>query len=125
MLSYLRLRSAGSAIGIGLVLLTSCQTAEIEPAEFDYYSSGADFTPEVASGSVPPAQDTQWANSSGAGSSAAAIVVTVQKGDSLYGLSRRHLGDGSRWQEIVALNGLTEADIRGLAIGRELRIPIR
>lgn len=30
--------------------------------------------------------------------------VTVQKGDSLFLLAKRHLGHGDRWREIYAMN---------------------
>ena len=117
--SYSRLRSAGWAVGLGAVLLASCQTAEIEPAEFDYYSSGV--TPAVASTPITLVQESSMVGSDTGQSG----VVTVQRGDSLYGLSRRHLGDGNRWREIASLNGLTDSDVRSLAVGSELRIPIR
>ena len=45
----------------------------------------------------------------------ATVTVTVQRGDSLWRLSARHLGSGARWQEIFDLNqGRTQDDGRAL-----------
>ena len=45
----------------------------------------------------------------------------VQSGDTLYGVAKRKLGDGSRWHEIEAANpGVSP---RGLKAGRTLTIP--
>ncbi len=47
-------------------------------------------------------------------------VCTVQVGDSLWGIAAKHLGDGSRYPEIKALNGLTSDTIYP---GQSLKIP--
>jgi nucleoid-associated protein YgaU len=51
-------------------------------------------------------------------------LVTLQPDENLVQLARRHLGDGNRYREILALNGWTEARARRLAPGTEVRIPI-
>ena len=45
---------------------------------------------------------------------------TVRPGDSLWGIAQNLLGDGSRYQEIMDLNGLTSIIIQP---GQKLRIP--
>ncbi len=45
---------------------------------------------------------------------------TVAKGDTLYGIARAQLGKGSRWKEIVSINGL---DGEHLAEGTVLQLP--
>lgn len=47
-------------------------------------------------------------------------VHTVVKGDSLWAIARKYLGDGSRYKEIVTLNGLKSNVI---TIGQKLKIP--
>lgn len=47
-------------------------------------------------------------------------VYTVQQGDSLWGIAERCLGDGSRYGEIMAVNGLTDTLIHP---GQALRLP--
>lgn len=48
------------------------------------------------------------------------IVYTIQKGDTLWGIAKKHLGAGSRYKEIKEMNGLTSNGIRA---GRTLKIP--
>lgn len=45
---------------------------------------------------------------------------TVQKGDTLWGIAKKLLGDGNRYREIQKENGLTDTVIRA---GMVLRIP--
>ena len=51
------------------------------------------------------------------------MTITIQKGDSLYALSRKHLGSGKRWREIAQINGLSDADVKRLSVGRVLKLP--
>jgi nucleoid-associated protein YgaU len=48
------------------------------------------------------------------------IVHTVVKGDSLWGIATKYLGNGGRYPEIVKLNGLQSTVIR---VGQRLTIP--
>jgi len=58
--------------------------------------------------------------SSGSGSSGGERTYIVQPNDTLWNIARDQLGDGSRWWEILELNGLTSALIRP---GEVLRLP--
>ena len=50
------------------------------------------------------------------------IIVTVKPGDSLWKFAAARLGDGHRWQELLALNpGLRNPDV--LPIGSEIVVP--
>ncbi|MGE3448812.1 MAG: BTAD domain-containing putative transcriptional regulator [Microbacteriaceae bacterium] len=58
------------------------------------------------------------------------VVVTVERGDSPWGLAERHLGDGVRWRELFALNrGVLQPDGRAwtdpqtILVGWRLRLP--
>lgn len=54
--------------------------------------------------------------------STAASTYTVQKGDSLWAIAERHLGNGTRYNEIKKLNGLTSDVIYS---GQVLKLPNR
>lgn len=53
--------------------------------------------------------------------------VVVKRGDTLYTLAARHLGNGSRWPELLQTNGkpFDEASARRLAPGDGVLIPTR
>jgi len=50
-------------------------------------------------------------------------TYTVRPGDYLYKIARMELGDSSRWREIQQLNGISDAELDKLQIGRVLRLP--
>lgn len=49
-------------------------------------------------------------------------TYTVQKGDSLFLIAEKTLGDGNRWKEIYALNKLKST--RQLKVGQTIKIPV-
>ena len=50
-------------------------------------------------------------------------TYVIQRGDTLWGISARHLGAGRRWKEVVAVNpGL---DVKRLRIGQQIVLPPR
>lgn len=50
-------------------------------------------------------------------------TYTMVAGDSLWKVARKQLGNGSRWTEIQRLNGIADAEIRRLPIGKVLKLP--
>lgn len=60
------------------------------------------------------------AQTTGNGQSASGNLYTVQKGDSLWGIAQKTLGDGNRYREIMSLNSLTSTTIHA---GLILQIP--
>lgn len=54
------------------------------------------------------------------GESTSYTVYTIKKGDTLWGIAKKHLGAGSRYKEIMTLNGMKSTGIRA---GRTLKIP--
>ena len=126
------LRSVPSVLAVAFVM-TACSSTRIDPLEFDYYSTDGD--PSTASYAANPAPASAPARAEiapivpiGGGTSEPVVTaptITIQKGDSLYALSRMHLGSGKRWREIAQLNGLSDADVTRLSVGRVLKLPAR
>ena len=48
----------------------------------------------------------------------------MQAGDTLWGITQTHLGDGARFSEILEANNITERDFQSLMPGTKLIIPI-
>ena len=49
-------------------------------------------------------------------------IYLVQKGETLWGIATKELGDGKRHKEIMALNGLTSDKI---FVGQRLKLPAK
>lgn len=109
-------------------LLASCSSTRVDPLEFDYYSGNGD--PMEASAPIVPRRPERdpiipISDPVEAPPTTASRVHRMQKGESLYGLSVRYLGAGKRWREIAQLNGLSDAQVRRIGVGREIKIPAR
>lgn len=50
-------------------------------------------------------------------------TYTMAAGDTLWKVAQKMLGDGSRWREIQQLNGITDAEVKRLPIGKVLKLP--
>ena len=53
------------------------------------------------------------------------FTVYLREGETLYRLAATHLGRGSRWRELLALNGWTEAQATRLKVGVPVKLPMR
>lgn len=51
-------------------------------------------------------------------------TYTLKPGDTLIGVSRKVLGDDSKWRSIQTANGLTDAQLKALPVGKVLKIPV-
>ncbi|MHB8075107.1 LysM peptidoglycan-binding domain-containing protein [Desulfosporosinus fructosivorans] len=50
-------------------------------------------------------------------------TYTLVAGDTLWAVAKQFLGNGARWPEIQKLNGIADAEIKRLQIGRVLKLP--
>lgn len=50
-------------------------------------------------------------------------TYSLIKGDSLWKVAQKHLGDGNRFGEIAKLNGIKASDYKKLPIGLKLKLP--
>jgi nucleoid-associated protein YgaU len=75
-------------------------------------------------GASPPAQpQPQPQQPPASASDTTHVVVTLAEGQTLIHLARKHLGDGNRFREILALNGWTESESRRLKPGTKVKVP--
>lgn len=54
---------------------------------------------------------------------AAPKTYTMVAGDSLWKVAKTQLGDSARWGEIQKLNGISDAELKRLPIGKVLKLP--
>lgn len=50
-------------------------------------------------------------------------TYTMVAGDSLWKVAQMKLGNGARWNEIQKLNGIKDADLKRLPVGKVLKLP--
>jgi len=88
----------------------------------------ADLQAEVPA-APSPAPDGRNAKQQGAdpvpapGAGQDYFEVVLQPRQTLIDLAKKHLGSGARFNEILQINGWTEADARRLKAGRKVKIP--
>lgn len=47
----------------------------------------------------------------------------LKRGDTLWTIAKKHLGDGSRWREIANLNGIKDSQVTRLPVGMQIKLP--
>ena len=67
--------------------------------------------PEPKGEPAPPPANADW------------FEVELAPKQTLTGLAKKHLGDGTRYPEILKLNGWTERDVLRLRPGAKVKIP--
>lgn len=75
----------------------------------------------AAGGSGTASSGTMGGSGGSAKNPAAPGVYTVQKGDTLWAIAKRYLGDGSRYGELASLNGVKNPNL--IFPGQRLRLP--
>lgn len=80
---------------------------------------------EARSSMVKVIEPEKGANTAPRDTSSAVIpkTYTVQKGDTLWGIAKRYLGDGSRWSEIYELNRDKVSNPNLIYAGQVLALP--
>ena len=108
------------------------QTTSLEPPsrQLDYLQPLESAPPQAAAetpaaAEAPPGAEAPAAEQPQAPAAEPQAVTprtyTIQKGDTLWSIARKHLGDPKRWKDIVAANpGL---DTRKLSIGQKIVLP--
>lgn len=81
-------------------------------------ASGGVVNVEVAAGGNAAAKSAKAATS---GDASKGRTYTVRKGDTLYSIAQRELGNKGRWQEIAAMNGGNDS----LTPGATIKLPAR
>lgn len=117
------------AVGVSSTTLFGAYaaTADAVPATgWEPVAQLAHHAPAVATETSPVKGDADGAQEQRTG----AATVRVVKGDTVWGLAEKHLGDGFRWQEIVDLNqgrvmpdGRTFHNPRTMQAGWDLVLP--
>ncbi len=78
--------------------------------------TGAEEAPEENRAHKPKSREAQV-------DSERFIVVTVRKGDTLFGIAKRYLGSGARWRDLLTLNANALKGKKVLIPGLRLLVP--
>lgn len=119
----IQLVSAGEGPFYDNMVLTAGEAAsgnESTPAPSENTPAPSASTPAPSASTPEPSKSTPAPSSSGTIS--ADGTYTVQRGDTLYGIAKKLLGNGSRWIDIYALNSATIKDAKQIFAGQVLHI---
>lgn len=93
---------------VGITLLTGCKKKSEEVTEVPPPPP----LPEATATYTPPPVEAAPATGG---------TYTVQKGDTLWSIAVRHYGNGQKWRDIMAANGMS--DPKQLKVGQTLTLP--
>ena len=120
---------AGSPDSAGVTApVIAPDSAAPEPVEAAEHATPSAIVPEAAPVEEPPADALSGPVEAPAqppendAGDTGALVHKVHQGDTLFGISRKYYGTGSRWKAIAAANGIEDPGT-GLRVGREIVIP--
>ena len=111
------LTDAGIEVGAAQALAPVVPEPPPEPAPSPQGGSSATQgepappVPEPKQEPAPPSTGADW------------FEVELAPKQTLTGLAKKHLGDGTRYPEILKLNGWTERDVLRLRPGAKVKIP--
>ncbi len=112
------LTDAGIEVGAPQVLVPVAPAPAVEPPPPSPPGEGAappdgpaPPVPEPKGESAPAPANVDW------------FEVELAPKQTLTGLAKKHLGDGTRYPEILKLNGWTERDVLRLRPGAKVKIP--
>ena len=88
---------------------------ELELREFRDFGKAAIVNSGSFAASSSSGENTPSKNPS------APTVYTVRKGDTLWAIAKKYLGDGSRYPELASLNGISNPNL--IFPGQQVRIP--
>jgi len=87
------------------------------------FSTPAEFFAEAGVSSFDGLEfDSNWRPTSVLGATAMA-TYKVKKGDTLWGISKKHYGDGTKWRKILEANTDKVKNPKTMKVGIELTIP--
>ncbi len=112
----IQLVSAGEGPFYDNMVLTAGEAASANEST----PAPSENTPAPSASTPAPSASTPAPSSSGTIS--ADGTYTVQRGDTLYGIAKKLLGNGSRWIDIYALNSATIKDAKQIFAGQVLHI---
>lgn len=123
-----------TVLAVGVTSTTLLGSPAAAPAEAAPRAPLQPLTTQVAvdqsAEHVEPTPAAQLAQEAGQRNDGGPARIVTERGDTLWGLAEKHLGDGFRWQEIADLNqgrvmadGRVFTNPRHIESGWELRLP--
>ena len=105
----------------------AASAAESTPAPSAATPEPSKSTPAPSAATPEPSKSTPAPSTKTAAPSTSATMspdgtYTVQRGDTLYGIAKKLLGNGSKWLDIYALNSATIKDAKQIFAGQVLHI---
>ncbi len=117
-------------VGTGLMTTAARQPIAALIVDDPTFTAASRLLQATPAPSVPPAQDPDPASAAATSAKPGPTAYVVQRGDTLWGIAERHLGDPLKWQTIYQLNegrpqpgGVTLTDAHWIDPGWTLLLP--